>query len=135
VPGSVDGAELAFRAVLGQQVSVAAASRLAGQLVSRCGEPLPESLVEPDGGLTHLFPEPVAVAEIGAAALAIPAARREALRSLALALAGGEVVLDPGSDARTPTGNCFRCGGWVRGPRPTSPCGRSATPTPSRPRT
>ncbi len=98
VPGSVDGPELAVRAVLGQQISVAVARTHAGRLVSRCGEPLPESLVEPDGGLTHLFPEPVAVAEIGAADLAVPAARREALRNLTRALAVGGICLDPGSD-------------------------------------
>ena len=98
VPGSVDGAELAVRAVLGQQVSVAAARTHAGLLVSSCGEPLPESLAEPETGLTHLFPEPEAVAETGVADLAMPAARRQALRNLGRALAGGEVVLDPGSD-------------------------------------
>ncbi len=98
VPGSVDGAELALRAVLGQQVSVAAARTLAGRLVARRGGPLPESLAEPDRGLTHLFPQPGAVAEIEAADLAVPAARREALRNLALALAGGRISLDPGSD-------------------------------------
>ena len=98
VPGSVDGAELAFRAVLGQQVSVAGARTLAGRLVSRCGDPLPGSLAEPDGGLTHLFPEPAAVAEVGASDLGLPAARRRALRELALALAEGGITLDPGSD-------------------------------------
>src|SRR5215218_8163320 len=48
VPGSVDGAELAFRAVLGQRVSVASAGTLAGRLVARCGEPLPETLTGED---------------------------------------------------------------------------------------
>ncbi|MDP9487351.1 MAG: helix-turn-helix domain-containing protein, partial [Actinomycetota bacterium] len=98
VPGSVDGAELAVRAVLGQQVSVGAARTLAGRLVTRCGEPLPEALAEPDRGLTHLFPGPETIAQIGAAGLAVPEARREALRSLAGALAGGGIMLDPGSD-------------------------------------
>ncbi len=98
VPGSVDGAELAVRAVLGQQVSVGAARPLAGRLVTRCGEPLPEALAEPDRGLTHLFPGPETIAQIGAAGLAVPEARREALRSLAGALAGGGIMLDPGSD-------------------------------------
>lgn len=98
VPGSVDGAELAVRAVLGQQVSGAAARALAGRLVARSGDPLPESLVDPDGGLTHLFPEPGAVAQIGAADLAVPASRREALRNLTRGLAGGGISLDPGSD-------------------------------------
>ena len=98
VPGSVDGDELAIRAVLGQRVSVSAARTLSGRLVARCGQPLPESLVEPDRGLTHLFPEPGAVAEIGAADLAMPAARREALCNLARGLAGGGIDLDPASD-------------------------------------
>ena len=97
VPGSVDGAELAVRAVLGQQVSVAGARTLAGGLVVSCGQPLSESLAE-DGGLTHLFPEPAAIADADLAALAVPAARRGALSNLARALAGGEIALDPGAD-------------------------------------
>jgi AraC family transcriptional regulator, regulatory protein of adaptative response / DNA-3-methyladenine glycosylase II len=96
VPGSVDGAELAVRAVLGQQVSVAGARTLAGRLVASRGEPLPESLAGNDE-LTHLFPEPEAVAE-APEDLSVPAGRRESLRGLARALAGGEIVLDPGSD-------------------------------------
>lgn len=96
VPGSVDGAELAVRAVLGQQVSVAGASTLAGRLVAGCGDPLPESLAGNE--LTHLFPGPDAVAEAAPEQFAIPGARRETLRSLAGAFAGGEIVLDPGSD-------------------------------------
>jgi AraC family transcriptional regulator of adaptative response / DNA-3-methyladenine glycosylase II len=97
VPGSVDGAELAVRAVLGQQVSVAGARTLAGGLVVSCGQPLSESLAEV-GGLTHLFPEPAAIADADLAALAVPAARRGALSILARALAGDEIVLDPGAD-------------------------------------
>jgi len=98
VPGSVDGAELAFRAVLGQQVSVAGARTLAGRLVARRGEPLPEALaVEADEPGRH-FPGPQAVAEAALDELGIPSARRETLRILALALAGGRVSLDPGSE-------------------------------------
>ena len=95
VPGSVDGAELAVRAVLGQQDSVSPA--LVGGLVSRCGQRLPEALTEDAGGLTHLFPEPAAVVEC-AESLAVPAPRRKALRDLARALAEGEILLDPGAD-------------------------------------
>ena len=97
VPGSADGAELAVRAVLGQQISVAGARTLAGELVTLCGQPLPEPLAE-DGGLTHLFPQPVAIEDTDLAAYAMPEPRRDALRSLARALAGGEIVLDPGAD-------------------------------------
>src|SRR5215207_6763271 len=97
VPGSADGAELAVRAVLGQQISVAGARTLAGELVTLCGQPLPEPLAE-DGDLTHLFPQPVAIEDTDLAAYAMPEPRRDALRSLARALAGGEIVLDPGAD-------------------------------------
>jgi AraC family transcriptional regulator of adaptative response / DNA-3-methyladenine glycosylase II len=51
-----------------------------------------------DRALTHLFPKPGAVAEIGAVNLAVPAARRKALRRLTRVLADGEISLDPGSD-------------------------------------
>ena len=98
VPGSVDGAELAFRAVLGQRVSVASAGTLAGRLVARCGEPLPGSSVAEGDGLTHLFPGPGAVAGADLNGLGVPGARCETLRDLALALDGGGISLDPGSD-------------------------------------
>ena len=97
LPGSVDGAELAFRAVLGQQVSVAGARTLAERLVARCGEPLPESLAVEGDALTHLFPEPGDVAGADLDGLGVPAARGEALRGLARAL-GISFSLDPGSD-------------------------------------
>ena len=98
VPGSVDGDELAFRAVLGQQVSVAGARTLAGRLVAHRGEPLPETLAAEGDEPTHLFPGPHAVAGATLEGLGIPAARRETLRGLARVLAEGEIVLDPGSE-------------------------------------
>jgi AraC family transcriptional regulator of adaptative response / DNA-3-methyladenine glycosylase II len=98
VPGSVDGAELAFRAVLGQQVSVAGARTLAGRLVIRCGEPLPEALAAEADEPGRLFPGPQAVAEAALDELGIPSARRETLRGLARELAGGGILLDPGSE-------------------------------------
>jgi AraC family transcriptional regulator of adaptative response / DNA-3-methyladenine glycosylase II len=66
-------------------------------MVARFGQPLSEPLAEV-GGLTHLFPEPAAIADADLAALAVPAARRCALSNLARALAGGEIALDPGAD-------------------------------------
>jgi AraC family transcriptional regulator, regulatory protein of adaptative response / DNA-3-methyladenine glycosylase II len=98
VPGSVDGTELAFRAVLGQQVSVAGARTIAGRLVARLGEPLPETLAAERDEPTHLFPGAHAVAEAALDGLGVPGARRETLRTLALALAGGGLLLDPGSE-------------------------------------
>ncbi|HEU0318326.1 MAG TPA: AlkA N-terminal domain-containing protein, partial [Solirubrobacteraceae bacterium] len=58
VPGHVEGAELALRAVLGQQVSLAGAATLAARLVAAHGEPL----AHPLGGVTHLFPTAAAMA-------------------------------------------------------------------------
>ncbi len=97
VPGHVDGAELAVRAVLGQQVSVAGARTLAGRLVAAYGAPLPA----PDGGLTHLFPSPDTLAAADPADLPVPRARARALVALCRAIADGDVVLDRGADRTT----------------------------------
>ncbi|WP_431968101.1 AlkA N-terminal domain-containing protein [Actinacidiphila sp. bgisy160] len=93
-PGATDPHELAVRAVLGQQVSVAAGRRLGAALVAAHGE----RLTAPSGGLTHLFPGVDALAGASLEAVGMPRARRETLRGLARALATGEVVLDPGAD-------------------------------------
>jgi AraC family transcriptional regulator of adaptative response / DNA-3-methyladenine glycosylase II len=94
VPRTVDGAEFAVRAVLGQQVSTAAARTHAGRLVTAHGEPV----ADPAGGLTHLFPGPAALADLDPASLAFPQARRTTLTTLIGALAAGEIDLGPGSD-------------------------------------
>jgi AraC family transcriptional regulator of adaptative response / DNA-3-methyladenine glycosylase II len=85
---------MAVRAVLGQQVSVAAGRTLAGTLVAAYGEPLPE----PSGELTHLFPAVETLAGAALTELGMPEARRAALRTVAAALADGSVRLDPGVD-------------------------------------
>lgn len=94
VAGHVDGHELAIRAVLGQQVSLTGATTLAARLVSSCGQPLDRPL----GTVTHLFPSAEELAAADPAWLAMPRARREALLSLATALAEGELALDAGAD-------------------------------------
>jgi AraC family transcriptional regulator, regulatory protein of adaptative response / DNA-3-methyladenine glycosylase II len=94
VPGTVDGAELAVRAVLGQQVTLAAARGLAAKLVAAAGEPLPGAVVP--GALTHLWQAPEAVAE-AAGSLPTPRARQRAIAGLARALADG-LRLEPGVD-------------------------------------
>jgi AraC family transcriptional regulator, regulatory protein of adaptative response / DNA-3-methyladenine glycosylase II len=93
-PGHVDGDELAMRAVLGQQVSVAAARRLAARLAAAYGKPL----ARPSGTLTHCFPDAATIAAADPAALPMPAARARALVTLARALASGEIALHPGAD-------------------------------------
>ena len=97
VPGAADGFELAVRAVIGQQVSVPGARTVAGKLVRACGETLPD----PDGGVTHLFPTPAALVQLAhrdPGAFAMPAGRRRALVALAEAVEAGDVVIDPGAD-------------------------------------
>ena len=94
VPRTVDEHELALRAVLGQQVSTAAARTHAGRLAAALGE----QICDPAGGLTHLFPTSAAVAEVDPSTLALPQARRRTLTGLARALADGDVDLDAGAD-------------------------------------
>jgi AraC family transcriptional regulator of adaptative response / DNA-3-methyladenine glycosylase II len=86
VPGAWDGFELAIRAVLGQQISVIAAVRLAGRLVATHGEPL----AEPDRELTHVFPRPEILARADLTTLGLPRSRAAALSAVAAA-----VVADP----------------------------------------
>ncbi len=94
--GAVDGDEIALRAVLGQQVSVAAARRLAGRLAAlHGGGPLPASEA---GGLTHVFPPVATIAGLDPETLPMPRARARALVGLADALASGAVSLHPGAD-------------------------------------
>ena len=94
VPGAVDGAELAVRAVLGQQVSVPAARTAAGRLAAEHGE----ALARPRGAVTALFPSPAALAALDPARLPMPRARARALVGLCRALAEGELRLDPETD-------------------------------------
>ena len=94
VPGHVDAHELAVRAVLGQQISVARAAALAGRLVRDAGEPL----ATPVGGITHRFPTAPALAALDPDRLPMPRARRTALLGLCRALADGELALDAGAD-------------------------------------
>ncbi|MGB8650067.1 MAG: DNA-3-methyladenine glycosylase 2 family protein [Mycobacteriales bacterium] len=94
VPRTVDEQELALRAVLGQQVSTAAARTLTGRLVQAHGEQTTDAA----GGLTHLFPTSAQLAELDPATLAMPQSRRDAVLRLAGALADGEVDVDPGAD-------------------------------------
>ncbi|MBX3610054.1 MAG: helix-turn-helix domain-containing protein [Hydrogenophaga sp.] len=97
VPGAVDGFELAVRAVLGQQVTVAAARTLAGRLVTRFGE-----LIDtPDPTLNRMFPTPQSLAGADPDALGslgIVRQRQSAIRALAEAVASGVLDLGPHAD-------------------------------------
>ncbi len=95
VPGSFDGFELAVRAILGQQISVTAASTMAGRLVLRYGA----RLAEPVHSLTHLFPTPERMARATIeeiCRLGITKRRSETLIALAREIQGGRLFLEPG---------------------------------------
>ncbi|AUX35616.1 MULTISPECIES: AlkA N-terminal domain-containing protein [Sorangium] len=96
VPGAWDGFELAVRAILGQQVSVRAATQLAGRLVERHGEPLAARGGLPEGaeGLRFVFPSPEALAAADLTDLGVPRARAATITALAARVARGEVALD-----------------------------------------
>ena len=124
VPRSVDGFEMAVRAIVGQQVSVAGARTTLGRLIrvarqdstGAAGDaagPLAADALSVggapagsapggagSGAASQLsgFPSAVAVAELPDDAFGMPAARRESIRALARAVAGGELDLEPGTD-------------------------------------
>jgi AraC family transcriptional regulator, regulatory protein of adaptative response / DNA-3-methyladenine glycosylase II len=85
-PGGWDGFELAVRAILGQQISVAAARRLAGELVALHGEPLSKGAVS-HPNLSHVFPAAERLAAGKSLDLRMPRARRLSLKALAEAAA------------------------------------------------
>ena len=96
VPGAWDGFELAVRAVVGQQITVAAARRLAGKIVERYGERLPE----PVGGLSRMFPRPERLARADVASLGMPRSRARTIVTVAKA-----AIAEP---------DLFRCGSVER---------------------
>jgi AraC family transcriptional regulator of adaptative response / DNA-3-methyladenine glycosylase II len=113
-PGAVDGAEIAVRAVIGQQISVAAARAIAGRLVAELGS----ELAIPSGGVTHLFPEPDRIAGAPEDSLPMPAVRRRTVRTLATSLAAGSLVLDAGADRERALGQLREIPGigpWTAG--------------------
>jgi AraC family transcriptional regulator of adaptative response / DNA-3-methyladenine glycosylase II len=111
VPGAYDGFELAVRAVIGQQISVAAASTLTGRLATRHGTRLgavdadgpadgdgPAGTTGPAAPLTVLFPRPADLAGADLSGLGLTTGRQVTLRALAAACADGRLNLDTGTD-------------------------------------
>jgi AraC family transcriptional regulator of adaptative response / DNA-3-methyladenine glycosylase II len=90
VPGCTDGYELAVRAVLGQQISVAAARTFAARIVRRWGEEVETD--EP--ALTHLFPSPDVLADADLESVGLTGRRAATLRALSKAVSDGELLLD-----------------------------------------
>jgi AraC family transcriptional regulator of adaptative response / DNA-3-methyladenine glycosylase II len=97
-PGAWDGFELAVRAILGQQITVAAARTLAGKLVKIAGRPMPPTAIG-DQALTYMFPTPKQLASADLSNIGMPGARIAALQSLARAAAANPKLLESnGSD-------------------------------------
>ena len=94
VAGAWDGFELAVRALLGQQITVAAARGLAGKLVAAYGKPLSGAIRAFDG-LTHVFPGPERLAEEDLSTLGLTRARAAALGSLARAVMADPEIFGP----------------------------------------
>jgi AraC family transcriptional regulator, regulatory protein of adaptative response / DNA-3-methyladenine glycosylase II len=97
VPGAFDGFELAVRAILGQRVSVTAATSLAGRLVGRLGEPIET----PVPALHRLFPSPARLASVEESelrSLGISGARAATISAIARAVLGRQIDLEPSPD-------------------------------------
>jgi AraC family transcriptional regulator of adaptative response / DNA-3-methyladenine glycosylase II len=94
VPGAVDGFEIAVRAIVGQQVSVAGARTTLGRIAERFGEPLPEPL----GSVVRVFPTPARLTEAPRDGLGMPGARAEAIVEVARAVERGELDLSGEAD-------------------------------------
>ncbi len=102
VPGAFDGFELAVRAILGQRISVRAATTLAGRLAGRFGEPLETPF--PD--LNRLSPSPQVLAEAADSdltALGIAASRAMTIPTIAQAVINRQLDLQPGPDPEPAT--------------------------------
>jgi AraC family transcriptional regulator of adaptative response / DNA-3-methyladenine glycosylase II len=97
VPGAFDGFEMAVRAVLGQQVTVAAAHTIAGRLSAAFGDPI----ATPVEGLDRLFPHAADLAGLDAdqiASLGIVRQRASAIRAVADEVVAGRLDLSPAAD-------------------------------------
>jgi AraC family transcriptional regulator of adaptative response / DNA-3-methyladenine glycosylase II len=100
VPGTWNGFELTVRAILGQQVSVKAATTLAGRIAARYGEPL-RAACGVDPALTHVFPSADRLRLARLHNLGLVRSRAETVRRVAAAAVQGELNFDPSQDPET----------------------------------
>ncbi|MBA2444188.1 MAG: helix-turn-helix domain-containing protein, partial [Nocardioidaceae bacterium] len=95
VPGHVDGFEVAVRAIIGQQISVAGARTVATTLVAEHGD----TIANPGSpGPTRLFPTAEVLAGVDPETLPMPRSRGRALVEMASAVADGQILLDRSAD-------------------------------------
>jgi AraC family transcriptional regulator of adaptative response / DNA-3-methyladenine glycosylase II len=102
--GGWDGFEIAVRAVIGQQISVAAARTLSQRLLARCGQPLPADLVA--AGFRQAFPNPLDLLAADLDGLGLTGARQRSLKALAHAVASGALDFDAGQTLESFTARC-----------------------------
>ena len=98
VPGAFDRFEHMVRAILGQQVSVRAATTLAGRIAERYGDPVPEVL-SANGRLSHLFPAPERLVRARLEVLGITRSRAATIRRVATAVVAGRLDAHPAAGA------------------------------------
>ncbi len=132
LPSGWDGFEIAVRAVIGQQVSVAAARTLTARLARRHGYALQAELLP---GLGQLFPTPDALADGELDGLGLTAARAATVRGIAGRCSMVRSDSRPNTRSTISPRHGARCPASAHGPRTTWRCARSAIPTRSRPKT
>jgi len=98
VPGAWDGYELTIRAILGQQISVVAAWKLAARLVERFGTPLPDGSCSDRHAVRLCFPQPAILADADIASFGMPRARADAIRAAARAAVDDPHYFEPSHD-------------------------------------
>ena len=101
VPGAWDGFELMVRAILGQQVSVAAATTLAGRVAARYGEPIDVAVPDADQVPTRRFPTAAKLARVRFNNMGIVTARIDTIRRIARGVVDGSISFDPSQDSET----------------------------------
>ena len=122
-PGAWDGFELAVRAILGQQVSVRAATTIAGRIASMFGSPL-----EHAGGLERLFPTAAQLADAAIERAGVMPARAATIRGSRVVWPTGRSCSARALTDRPRFRRSGRCPASATGRRSTSRCARSASP-------
>lgn len=111
VPGTVDVQELLFRAVIGQQISLAGAASCGAKLVALFGEHYPGATAAEPSEATRLFPTAEALAGADPQLLPMPRARGRAIVALAEALADGTVDVSFDSEPDQTRSRLLACPG------------------------
>ena len=98
MPGAWDGFELAVRGILGQQITVGAATALAGKLVALCGTKLPHRTDPATAEISHTFPSPEQIGRLDdlGARIGMPRSRAAAIIALATAASADPTLFEPG---------------------------------------